>query len=151
MLTYAKETLAQMAHEIGPLLVDHWREVTPDQERILLEPNWPKYAELEKAGALHIFTARHDGGLVGYFVALLVPNLHSSRMYAYNDMVYIAPEHRKGFAAHRLIRMAEAWLKEAGAAVIMVNVTRKKPFDALLQRMGYSHIENVYSKHLADG
>jgi hypothetical protein len=38
-----------------------------------------------------------------------------------------------------------------GVSVMMVNVKRHKPFDALLERMGYNHIENIYAKRLRAG
>ena len=149
MLVYAKETLAKTAPEAGPLLHAHWEEIALNKDFIKLNPDWDRYEELERSKVLHVFTARHEGKLVGYFVMLVVPHLHyMDHLFAHNDIIYISPEHRKGFAAMRLIRFAEEHLRAMGVSVMMVNVKRHKPFDALLDRMGYNYIENIYAKRL---
>jgi transketolase C-terminal domain/subunit len=56
------------------------------------------------------------------------------------------PDYRKGFMGIKLIKFAEKCLKEDGISVLVINSKTHKPFDAILRRMGYSHIENVFSK-----
>ena len=149
MLVYAKETLADTAPEAGPLLHAHWEAIALNKYFIKLNPDWNRYEELERLGVLQVFTARHEGRLVGYFVMLVVPHLHyMDHLFAHNDIIYIDPEHRKGFAAMKLIKFAEEELKKMGVSVMMVNIKRHKPFDALLARMGYNHVENIYAKRL---
>ena len=64
----AHECLANVKQDILPLLEKHWLETEPNQETILLNPDWEQYALLDLAGILHIFTARNEGILVGYLV-----------------------------------------------------------------------------------
>ena len=37
-----------------------------------------------------------------------------------------------------------------GVSSMQVNVKKHKPFDKLLLRLGYTHIENLYSKYIGD-
>jgi len=149
MIEYAQETLNQAKADAIPLLIRHYEEIALNKDIIEFNPDWDMYAKYEEAGLLKIFTAREDGILIGYFVVIATRHLHyKDHIFAYNDIIYIAPEHRKGFAGWRLIKYAEKKLKEQGATIMLINVKRHKPFDALLERLGFSHIESIFSKRL---
>ena len=54
------ECLANVKEDIKPLLDKHWQETEPNQQTILLNPDWEQYALLDQAGILRVFTARDD-------------------------------------------------------------------------------------------
>ncbi len=113
------------------------------------QSNWQQYCRLEEEGKLHVYTAREDEKLVGYFVMIVVPHLHySDHSFAHNDVIYVDPAYRKGFTAWRLIKFATEQLELAGVSVMMINIKRHKPFDKLLQRLGFTETESIYSKRL---
>ena len=148
-MIYRQEFLAQVKNEIQELLVMHYDEIALDKDVIKLNPDWKIYQEAEDKGALKGFTARENGKLVGYFVLIVSRNMHyKDHLFAYNDIIFIHPEHRKGFAAMKLIKFAEKCLKEDGVSIMTINSKCHKPFDGLLDRMMYKHIENVYRKRL---
>lgn len=148
-MTYQQEFLAAVYIEIQKLLELHWRDIALNQSKIKLNPDWDRYEEAEKSGQLKIFTARNEGQLVGYFVCLVTKSLHyKDHTFAHNDVLFLHPNYRKGLAGWRLMKFAERCLSDDGVALLMVNTKTHKPFDVLLQRLGYSHIENVYSKVL---
>ena len=149
MILFHVEQLKDCASEAMPLIEAHWQEIALHQDTIQLNPNWQQYFRLEEEGKLHGYTAREDDKLVGYFVMIVVPHQHySDHSFAHNDVIYVDPEYRKGFTAWRLIKFATEQLELAGVSVMMINIKRHKPFDKLLQRLGFTETESIYSKRL---
>jgi len=149
MISYQQESLVTTKEDARPLLEKHWEEIALNKDTIKLNPDWDAYAELEDAGVLKIFTARLDGQLIGYFVVFVKEHLHyKDHLFAYNDILFLTKEYRKGFTGAKLMKFAEKCLKEDGVSVVIVNTKRHKPFDVLLNWLGYKHIENIYSKVL---
>ena len=106
--TYQQEFLLSVKQEIEPLLEEHWNEVSNNRDVIKLNPDWDTYYILEEQGMLHIFTARDNGKLVGYFVTITRLNIHyKDHLFAANDAIFIKKEYRKGFTGIRLIKFAE--------------------------------------------
>jgi len=148
-ITYQQEFLDTVEKDIKPLLQDHWEEIAVNKSVIKMNPDWDAYHSLEDNGALKIFTARSDSDLIGYFVVLLRNHIHyKDHIFAANDVLFLKQEHRKGLTGPKLMKFAEKCLKEDGVSVLVVNTKRHKPFDGLLEWLGYSHVENVYSKYL---
>ena len=150
-ITYQQESIATCVEEIKPLLEQHWQEIALNQQMIKLNPDWQAYYNLEECGALKIFTARSEGALVGYFVVICRKHLHYiDHVFAFNDILYLHKDYRKGLTGAKLMKFAEKYLKEDGVSVVVVNTKKHKPFDSLLEWLGYNHIENIYSKTLRD-
>ena len=150
-ITYQQESIASCKGEIEYLLYEHWEEIALNKEVIKLNPDWDAYYELEDTGSLKIFTARSDGNLIGYFVVVCRNHLHHiDHIFAFNDLIYLRKGHRKGFTGAKLMKFAEKCLKEDGISVMIVSTKRHKPFDPLLEWLGYEHTENIYSKLLRD-
>jgi GNAT superfamily N-acetyltransferase len=149
VITYQQEFLATCRAEAQPLLERHWMEIALNRDTIRLNPDWDAYEELEAADALKIFTARKDGRLIGYFAVLVRRHLHYvDHLFAFNDVLFLDSEYRRGFVGAKLMRFAESCLKEDGVSVMIVNTKTHRPFDALLRWLGFRHIENIYSKVL---
>lgn len=147
-ITYQQEFLTSCQADIEVLLKEHWKEVSPEY-LLKLDPDWEIYSDLEMSGSLSIFTARFDGKLVGYFVAICHKDLHhKGHKFAYNDSLYLDKDYRKGLTGAKLIKFAEKCLKEDGVEALRVSTKRFKPFDKLLCWLGYTHEENTYTKFL---
>lgn len=148
-LTYQQEFLTTVEEDCKPLLQNHWEEIAVNKSVIKMNPDWEAYHNLEDSGALKIFTVRSDGELIGYFVVILRKHIHyKDHIFAANDLLFLKQEYRKGLTGAKLMKFAEKCLKEDGVSVLVVNTKRHKPFDGLLEWLGYSHVENVYSKYL---
>lgn len=148
-ITYQQESIASYRQEAEALLELHWEEIALNKHAIKLNPDWDAYYQLEDTGHLKIFTARSDGKLVGYFVVICRNHLHyKDDVFAFNDVLYLHKDYRKGLAGAKLMKFAEKCLKEDGISVLVVNTKRHKPFDILLSWLGYKHAENVYTKLL---
>jgi GNAT superfamily N-acetyltransferase len=149
MITYQQEFFVNIKEEIKSLIVKHWEEIALNKEVIKLNPDWDAYALLEDNGCLKIFTARSDGILVGYFVVIVRTHIHyKDHKFAGNDVLFLQEEYRKGRVGLKLINFAENCLKDDDVSVLVINTKCHKPFDGLLEYLGYTHIENIYSKLL---
>lgn len=148
-ITFQQEFMATAEREMRALIEDHWREIALNQERIKLNPDWEAYAELDASGVMKIFTARDDGALVGYFVVFCRRHIHYvDHIFAHNDIIYLRPEYRRGMVGARLIKFAEKCLADDGVSVLLINTKAHKPFDGLLERLGFGLAERVYSKFI---
>lgn len=148
-ITYQQEFLDTVEKDIKPLIEEHWEEIALNKFSIKLNPDWEAYHNLQENGVLKIFTARSDAALIGYFVVLIRKHIHyKDHIFSANDVLFLKQEYRKGLTGAKLMKFAEKCLKEDGVSVLVVNTKRHKPFDGLLEWLGYSHVENVYSKYL---
>jgi GNAT superfamily N-acetyltransferase len=148
-ITYQQEFLVTTEREARPLLEKHWKEIAINKDHIKLNPDWEAYADLEASGNLKIFTARNDGALVGYFVVFVRKHIHyKDHLFAHNDILFLSEPYRKGYTGIKLIKFAEECLKADGVSVLTINTKTHRPFDGVLQRLGFNHVENIYSKFL---
>lgn len=133
------------------LLEAHWEEIALNKTKIALNPDWEAYEALETAGKLKIFTARDDDKMIGYFVVIVGINLHyKDHVFAVNDILYLDQQYRKGRTGLKLIKFAEQCLRDDGVSVLNINTKVHKPFDSLMEYLGFNLIERVYSKYIGD-
>ena len=116
-LKYQKESCnGSIIEELKTLIGAHRDEVSMFSEKIApLDPDWDMYLMLEEKKALFTYTARNNGKLVGYYISFIVNHIHYKQTKVADcDIMYIMPEHRKGFAGFKLVRGAEKELEEIG-------------------------------------
>jgi len=147
MFTYQKQCLCDVIAEVEPLLELHYQELTLNRDVVKLNPDWHRYAELEHAGAFHVFTARDDGRLIGYSAFFLGPHLHyKDLVVANNDVLYLHPDARSGMVGIRLIKTSEAGMKALGAAKITWHAKHSNDLQQILARLGYTDEEVIMGK-----
>lgn len=147
--SYQVEKLDEVRQDAEPLLLKHWEEIALNKDTIELDPDWDSYYSLEKEGYVRIYTAREVGEntLVGYFVVIQSPSLHyKNDIFCVNDIIYVSKEVRGERVGANLIKFAEDDLKSFGVSVLTINTKTHAPFDGLLEKLGYTHIENIFSK-----
>lgn len=150
-MQFAIEKVAHARNELEPLIYAQWLEVENNQDRIKLNPDWEVYSFLETHNLLRLYTARDKNKLVGYFCVTMGVSLHhKDHKFAISDVIYLKPESRNGMTAYKLISYAEKNLNEIGVSVLTVNTKVKKPFDKLLDRMGFKLDEKQYTKYIGD-
>lgn len=148
-MRFQQEFFASCYDDAKELLEMHYQEIALNQDIIKLNPDVEQYEAAEQSGALRIFTAREDGKIVGYFALIVHRALHyQDHLYATNDVIFLHPDHRKGYTASKLIKFALECLAQDGVSMVFINTKIHRPFDVLLQRLGFNHVENVYAKRL---
>ena len=149
VMLFQQEFFSDCYDEAKELLNMHYEEIALNKDFIKLNPSIEQYEDAERLGILKIFTARDEGKIVGYFAVLVTKSLHyQDHLYATNDVIFLHPDHRKGFTASKLINFSIECLVQDGVSMLFMNTKIHKPFDLLLQRLGFKHVENVYSKRL---
>jgi N-acetylglutamate synthase-like GNAT family acetyltransferase len=148
-MQFQQEFFCDCYDEAKELLNMHYDEIALNKDLLKLNPSIEQYETAEKNGILKIFTARSEGKIVGYFAVLVNKSLHyQDHLYATNDVIFLHPDHRKGYTASKLIKFSIECLAQDGVSMLFMNTKIHKPFDLLLQRLGFQHIENVYTKRL---
>lgn len=151
MIKYQQEFLDTCEKDCQELIRLHWEEIAVNKDKIKLNPDWNAYHALEQNQRLKIFTARSEEELVGYFVVITGSNLHyKDHVFAVNDILYLKKEYRKGRTGIKLIKFAEKYLRDDGVSVLNINTKVHKPFDVLMEHMGFGLVERVYSKYIGD-
>lgn len=150
-LTYKQEFLFEVEEDCKDLIKEHWEEIAVNKDKIKLNPDWDIYRKLEELGNFKIFTVRSNGVLVGYFAVIVNTNPHyKDHLFASNDVIFLKKEYRKGLTGVKLIKFATECLKADGVSVLTINTKAHKPFDKVLNFLGFSLTERVYSKYLGD-
>lgn len=139
------------------MLAQHWEEVALDRDLIPLDPDWETMRRMERAGDFRVVSARRNGRLVGYAAFLVSRPLHyRTTLHALNDVIYIAPEERRGLTGVRLICWSESALAKLGVVKViyhtklhvLLGAKKQATLSDLLERLGYRHGENMLSKVL---
>jgi len=144
-------SMVEFLAEVEPLLVQQWRELAADQERVPMVPDYAVYLGLWQAGACHVVTARDDGKLAGYIVFFVRCHPHyATTLMAFADSFYVLPEYRKSLLALRMVKHAIADLKRCGVQVVHCYA---KPFNNLgkvLEYAGMTPTETTYRLNVED-
>ena len=150
LVVYARERYGEVIDEIRPLLLHHWAELARNKDAIKLDPDYEQYLGAEALGKLWIFTARYDERLIGYTIFVTARHAHyRDALWAYNDIFWLAPEHRRRQVGAQLFTVAEAALRTAGVDVIHVTSKTAHPAAGkLLEHLGYDLIEIGHAKLL---
>jgi GNAT superfamily N-acetyltransferase len=147
-VTLAEEKTRDIRAEVEPLLWAHWRELGRHKDVMVLDPDWPTILQHERNGHWRSFTVRSTGRLVGYAAFIVRRSLHYAQVVAVCDVLYLAPEHRRGWVAGRLLAHADAALRDSGVFVVYQRMKVAQPFGVLLERLGYAHIEETFERRL---
>ena len=153
-IAFAWERFPNIVGELPPLFKRHWQEIALNQDSIPLEPDWPRYYELDLARILHVLTVRVSGLLVGYCFVIVHPHLHyASTLFAQTDIYWLDPVFRRGSTGIRMFREVETYLRAGGCKVVYVNVKlhflkERGTLDKLFRRLGFMPTEMLYSKVL---
>ncbi len=149
MRVYKEELMEDILEEVKPLLEKHWEELANHKDSRPLNPDFEGYINLNKAGAVRIFTARVDDKLVGYICYAISHNLHyKDWKYAVCDVYFVDPNYRKSSIGVEMFVEAEKWLKEMGIQSTTAHVKVTHPHDELFQYLGYTLVERHYEKVL---
>ena len=148
-ITYQIEPWQAIKWEIQPLLVRHWEEVALDRDTIPLVVDYAVYDALAANGSLQIMTVRAAGELVGYFWAVVRTHPHYAlTLMAFTDIVYIAPDHRKGMTGVKLFTEMEKHLRGMSVEKIFAGTKEKLNLGPIYKRLSYVVHEVIYSKVL---
>jgi len=144
MIDFKREQAHACFEEAIPLIENYRQEIAYYAD-LKLDPEFAKYAELEKAGFVRAYTARLDGKLIGFALFFFSPHLHfKSHIFAMHDILYIMPEHR-GFG-YKFLKWCNEQLEKDGASVIYYAVNLHFNYGSLLKRLGFELADHLYTR-----
>ena len=147
MTAYAVERWRDLRPEMLPMLVRHWREIALNHADVPLDIDEARYAQLDESGSLQIVTARREGVLIGYHVAIVTAHLHyASTLHGITDVYYIAPEARHGVTGMRLFQAVEHEMKALGVRKLFTATKLHLDQGPLFERLGYKPVERLFAK-----
>lgn len=147
-VTFQPETVDDWAKDAAPLYRRHWLELGLDLD-LEISPDLAKLRMLESAGIWKTVTARSDGNLVGYALAVFSKHLHystSDPMYII-DAYYVLPEYRSGNGV-KLLKFTEYYAKSLGAIKIYLSCKVHEDHSALFLALGYRLSDYAFIKRI---
>jgi hypothetical protein len=148
-MRFAREPVWDLWNEVLPLLTAHWKEIARYQD-IVLNVDMKLYEMVEDSGGLRVFTARdHAYQLIGYACYFVRHNGHyKDSLQAVQDVLYIAPEKRRGWMPVKFIKWCDQQLTADGVQVVHHHVKLAHNFGPVLEHLGYEPVETIYSRRL---
>ncbi len=151
MITYQEEIFEDIIEEIKPIIITHWKEIEINKDNIKLDCDWDRYIQLDELGMLSTVSVRSDGVLIGYITTFIIEHLHyKTHTFADVDAMYIALEYRGTGIGRELCNYAEDICKDKGVSIIMQHVKLTHNFGSLLEGIGYTKVEEMYSKYIGE-
>jgi len=152
MITYKVERIASMLEEFNQLLSEHMAEMNYfEMNGAKFDPDYDRYIRGQDAGHYIVVTARDNGELVGYAVFGIAPHMRfKSTVYAYEDLYYVEPDHRRQGIARQLFVEIEKLLTERGVAFVLATTKTYHDRTGLLEQSGYKHFEKVFCKQIKE-
>lgn len=151
MLTTQVENWSVLEREAQEIFKVHYDELALHKEAMPLGLESTFYLDVERRGLLLVVTARRDGKLVGYYVAIIInyhPHNRAGGKVSTCDMFFLLPEHRRGGAGAKLLMRAESELKKRG--VVKASMSTKVHFEnsELFDALGWEKTDVVRQKLL---
>lgn len=148
-VTYGKEDYTDvLAAEFWDLLELHRQAILPFDD-IPLDPDWAVYQMLQDNNMIAIFTARHEGALIGYLHFVVSPAVFSKGIIlATQEGLFVHPTYRRGMTCARLLKIADEWLEENGVSLVVQRVHKDIDYSPLLERMGYEYTDKTFTRRL---
>jgi len=148
MVTYQTEEYESCIEEIKPYYNEHYNELSVTKE-YALDPDYESYSNLARMELLKVITCRKNSVLIGYIYFILSKNLHYKTMLiASEDLYYLTKSERKGRVGIDMFKYAETYLRSIGVNRVMFSTKVHLDNSRLLEYLGYSFIEKMYSKLL---
>lgn len=148
MIEYRKVTFQELLDlGIDAITVDHYQALS--DQVFPLEPDYARYLALDAAGVLANLAAidSDSGELIGYGIHLIHYHLHyRTSLHSIEDVYYLKPEYRKGMTGVRFLKAQESMLVDLGVQKIIFGTKCRADIGVLLNRLGYTHFEQLYSK-----
>jgi GNAT superfamily N-acetyltransferase len=145
-------TYSAFLAEAWPKLRAHWAEVGTYRHVLRLDPDHDKYRAAERAGILHILTARVGGELAGYLFVLILPHPRDKgATLARDDIFYVDPKFRRFRLGPAMIEEALAYIEPRADIVMLTekvhrSLGRGRFGGSYLARYGFQPLEVTWGR-----
>jgi GNAT superfamily N-acetyltransferase len=147
--TISLEPFDEALKDCEPLARQHYAEMRSRLagQGIPIGPYKPRleaYSRASREGYMFTFIVRTETGEpVGYSNVYLTQSMHNGELYAREDTVFVAPEHRNGIG-RRLVKFILQTMKEKGAKRFEIQPVTDLRVGKIWKRMGFRSVsENM--------
>jgi L-amino acid N-acyltransferase YncA len=149
-LSFQSEPWSAVVDDFRRLWPTQWTEMALDQEAIAYDPDWERYAELDRLGYLKIVTARDGKKLVGWHMSTVSSHPHyKSSLFAMQDLYYVLPEYRRmPTVGMRLFMAMEDEMRRLGVKEMVGNTKVHLDRSPLFEHLGWEKTAICYRKVL---
>lgn len=128
-----------------PLWKEHWDEL--GDPVIPFNPDVSFYKVLDASGSLVILTLQVKDKIVGYYLFVLQPYVHSrDLLFAFEHMFFLKKELRQGWTGVKLMREAEKVARARGAVSFRANTPSTPRTTKLMEKLGFKTDGQCFSK-----
>lgn len=141
----------RLLDEAAGLICAHWDEVGSFRPTFTLNPHHERYDATERAGLLHILTARDCGTIIGYFFMITAPSARDrTKLVAHDEVIYVKPAYRRYLIGPKMKAEAVEKARALGVSVVLFRekARRMNGQKSHLEDMGFALHELVYAKVL---
>lgn len=138
--------ISSVREQLVPLLELHYAE-SELARPFPLQPDWPYIFRLNECGmyqALFLYTSADE--LVGYFAFFVVSSLHTCRIVATHDILFVRKDWRIGRGALLLLKEADRIMQDAGVTEVFAGHQGTEQLDKLLKHFSYREVGKQYYK-----
>jgi hypothetical protein len=134
-------------------------ECDPDEEfsSIRTRATMESYLSIKDRKFSQCLIAYVADDAVGFLLASLAPSLYSRSMSARQDLWFVLPRYRGGYATLRLLGEFERWAINGGATRLVTgstnvsNIRLAEKTSSALSKLGYERIGSVHVKEVGNG
>lgn len=151
LINFTEESVKDGGAELEALTRAHYDEIAIHKD-IELKPRWDVYYKAEEMGKTRYYTVRDETDkLLGYALFFVDKHIHYADCTVANqDVVFLDQSIRGKKAGALFIAWCDEQLKNVGVQLVMHHVKAKPELDfsPLLEKMGYSIADKIYTKRL---
>lgn len=148
--TLMPERAAVMCQEMKEHHQRHWGETEKHRHDVDFNPDYGRVMELDYQGRYLTLVVRETetGVMVGNYAFVLEKCAQTQLPSAYEDVLYLAPEVRRGRLGVAFIKYGEEVLKHLGVRDVTVSAKTITKLGPMLQRLGYEQVGALHNKRL---
>lgn len=150
MITYQQEGWSSYYTDCQALWHEHYAELATNKDSMQMSPDIETYKALEQQGNLLILTARENGTLIGYQIAVVRRHLHYSTLCGFEDAYFLTKAKRQGMIGVRLITESLKLMKQRGVQKVFFMTKNVLNKGLIFERLGFTRSDITYSKWIGN-
>jgi GNAT superfamily N-acetyltransferase len=151
MLSFQVETWADIWRDGQELFRQHYDELALHKDAMPMGLDNDFYSDLQARNYLLVVTARRDGRLIGYYMAIVInhhPHNKEGGKVSTTDFFYILPRERRGGAGVKLLKTSVDELKKQGVKKATISTKLKFSNRQLMEALGWEATDLVFQRIL---
>lgn len=147
-MIFSIEKIADIWDELQTNYEKHWHETEEYRHGQELNMDKTRYLQYEDMGLYFMFTARDNGKLAGNLGIYVMPSMHTQKLVASEDTLFMLPEYRANGNAYKFCKYVEKDMEKRKVVEIVMTVKTVNKAWKFSERLGFKRIAYQYSKHL---